>query len=189
MQAFRLTPIQVFFCAYCELLSILKNICDGCFWLFFYFSNLFVSAVSVQLWSKTMVTKLFIEIRLCNPMTYNFKSYFKTVEIYILKFNVSVLNRFKITGFFVNANYIRKYNVIWNKTVTKIFTILTKCFSPYLNPTSYLKKLGWCPIRDLLRVTNSSDHEKVWSSDFLHATTIINPLFHQVIVSHKVMVR
>ena len=24
-------------------------------------------------------------------------------------------------------------------TVTKLFTILTKCFFPYLNPTSYLK--------------------------------------------------
>ena len=54
-----------------------------------------------------MVTKMFIEIRLRNPMTYNFKGYVKIVEIYIVKFNVSVLNRFKIIGFFVNASYIR----------------------------------------------------------------------------------
>ena len=40
-------------------------------------------------------------------MTYNFKGYVKIVEIYIVKFNVSVLNRFKIIGFFVNASYIR----------------------------------------------------------------------------------
>ena len=59
-----------------------------------------------------MVTKMFIEIRLCNPMTHNFKGYVKIAEIYIMKFNVSVLNRFKIIGFFVNANYICKYNVI-----------------------------------------------------------------------------
>ena len=26
----------------------------------------------------------------------------------------------------------------FNKTVTKLVTILTKCFFPYLNPTSYL---------------------------------------------------
>ena len=39
---------------------------------------------------------------------------------------------------FVNAKWIiHKYNAILNKTVTKLFTILTKCFFPYLNPTSY----------------------------------------------------
>ena len=39
-------------------------------------------------------------------------------------------------GFFVNAKYIHKSNVILNKTVTKHFNILTKCFFPYLNPVS-----------------------------------------------------
>ena len=58
----------------------------------------------------------------------------------MVKFNVSILNRLEITSFFVNAKYIHKYNVILNKTVTKIFTILTKYFFPYLNPTSYLKE-------------------------------------------------
>ena len=58
----------------------------------------------------------------------------------MVKFNVSILNRFEITSFFVNAKYIHKYNVILNKTVTKIFTILTKYFFPYLNPASYLKE-------------------------------------------------
>ena len=38
-------------------------------------------------------------------------------------------------------------NVIFNKTVTKIVTILTKCFFPYLNPTSDL-------------ITNASDFAK-----------------------------
>ena len=33
-----------------------------------------------------------------------------------------------IMSFEINAKYIRKYKVIWNKTVTKIFIILTKCF-------------------------------------------------------------
>ena len=38
----------------------------------------------------------------------------------------------------VNTNYIHKY-VILKKTVTKLVTILTKCFSSYRNPSSYLK--------------------------------------------------
>ena len=41
--------------------------------------------------------------------------------------------------FFVNTKYIHKY-VSLNKTLTKLCTILTKCFFPYLNPTSYLKR-------------------------------------------------
>ena len=38
-------------------------------------------------------------------------------------------------------------NVIFNKTVTKIVTILTNVFFPYLNPTSYF-------------ITNASDFAK-----------------------------
>ena len=53
-------------------------------------------------------------------MTYNFKGHVKIVEIYIVKFKVSVLNRLKLMGFFVNAKYIYKYNIILNKTETKI---------------------------------------------------------------------
>ena len=52
-----------------------------------------------------------------------------------MKFNLSILNRLV---FFVNTKYICKYNVSLNKTETKLCTILTKCFFPYLNPTSYL---------------------------------------------------
>ena len=59
----------------------------------------------------------------------------------MVKLNVSTLNRLNIMGFFVNAKSIHKCNVILTKTVTKHFTILTKCFFPYLNPTSYLKKI------------------------------------------------
>ena len=46
-----------------------------------------------------MLKKIFIEIRLCNPMTY-FKGHFTIVEIYMVKFNVSILNKLKIMGFF-----------------------------------------------------------------------------------------
>ena len=56
----------------------------------------------------------------------------------MVKFNVSILNRLKTIFFLVNTKYIHKYNVSLNKTVTKLCTILTKCFFPYLNPTSYL---------------------------------------------------
>ena len=45
------------------------------------------------------VKKIFIEIRLCNRMTYVFKGHVKIVKIYMVKFNVSVLNRLK-TMFF-----------------------------------------------------------------------------------------
>ena len=69
-----------------------------------------------------MVKKMFIEIRLCNPMTYAFKGHVKIVIIYMVKFNVSILK------------YIHKYNVILNKTVTKLATISTKCFFSISEP-------------------------------------------------------
>ena len=47
-----------------------------------------------------MVKKMFIEIKLCNPMTYVFKGHFKIVKINMVKFNVSILIRFKIMGLF-----------------------------------------------------------------------------------------
>ena len=71
---------------------------------------------------------------------YIFKGHVKIVRIYMLKFNVLILNRLKIMVFFVNTKYIEKHNVIFNKTVTKLITILTKCFFSYLNPTNYLNK-------------------------------------------------
>ena len=87
-----------------------------------------------------MMRKMFIEIRLCNLLTYIFKGHVKIVKIiYMVKFNVSILNRLKIMGFFLNTEYIHKHNVIFNKTVTKLVTILTKYFFLYLNPTSYLR--------------------------------------------------
>ena len=70
-----------------------------------------------------MVKKMFIEIRLCNPTTYDFKGHVKIVEI-----------RLTIMVFFVNAQYIHKYNAILNKTVTKLSAILTKCFFSISEP-------------------------------------------------------
>ena len=46
-----------------------------------------------------MVKKIFLEIRLRNLMTYVFKGHVKIVKIYMVKFNVSNLNRLKIMGF------------------------------------------------------------------------------------------
>ena len=46
-----------------------------------------------------MLKKMFIEIRLCNPMTHIFKGDVKIVKIYMVKFNVSILNRLKIMLF------------------------------------------------------------------------------------------
>ena len=76
----------------------------------------------------TSVKKIFIEIRLCNRMSYVFKGHVNIVKIYMVKFNVSVLKRLKNNGFLGNAKYTHKYNVILNKTVTKLVTILTKRF-------------------------------------------------------------
>ena len=52
----------------------------------------------------------------------------------MVKFNVSILNRLKIMSFFVNTRYIHKYNVIVSETVTKLVTILTKCFFSISEP-------------------------------------------------------
>ena len=48
---------------------------------------------------------------------------------------------------------MHKYNVILNKTVTKLATIFTKCFFSYLNPSSYLKKLSTLLIDNFLNFT------------------------------------
>ena len=46
-----------------------------------------------------MVKKIFIEIRLRNLMTHVFKDHVKIAKIYMVKFNVSVLNRLRIMDF------------------------------------------------------------------------------------------
>ena len=46
-----------------------------------------------------MVKKMFIEIRLCNLMTYVFKGHVKFVKIYTVKFNVSILNRLRTMSY------------------------------------------------------------------------------------------
>ena len=46
-----------------------------------------------------MVKKMLIEVRLNNLTTYVFKGHVKIVKIYMVKFNVSILNRLKIMGF------------------------------------------------------------------------------------------
>ena len=46
-----------------------------------------------------MVKKMFIELRLCNSMTYDFKGHVKIAEIYLVSFNVSILNKPKIMDF------------------------------------------------------------------------------------------
>ena len=85
-----------------------------------------------------MVKKIFIEIRLCYLTTYVFKGRVKIVKIYMVKFNVSVLNRLKTMGFLQIQSKYKNIMSFFNKTVTKIATILTKCFFPYLTTASYL---------------------------------------------------
>ena len=45
------------------------------------------------------VKKMFIEIRLCNRMTYVFKGRVKKVKIHMVKFNISILKSLKIMVF------------------------------------------------------------------------------------------
>ena len=75
-----------------------------------------------------MVNKMFIEIRLCNPMTYIFKGHVKIIQIYMVEFNVSTLNRLQVMGFFVNTKYIHKHIIIFNIIVTKLVTIRQNLF-------------------------------------------------------------
>ena len=84
-----------------------------------------------------------IDIRLCNPR-HDFKEHVKIIEIYTVKFNVSILNKHKIMGFSMGLN----------KSVTKLFTILTKCFFSYPNPTSYLQYSKSTPLQHFLSFIN-----------------------------------
>ena len=80
-----------------------------------------------------MVKKRFTGIGLCNPMTYVFKGHVKIVKMYMVKFNVSILNMLKIM-FFANSKCIYKPHVIFNESVTKLVTILTKCLFSISEP-------------------------------------------------------
>ena len=59
----------------------------------------------------------------------------------MVKFNVSILNRLKIMVFLVNAKYKNKHNVIFNESITKLVTILTKFFFHICISEPY--KLPW----------------------------------------------
>ena len=105
------TLTQVFSCAYCKFLSanlylnlyriyifeILKS-GNGYFWLFLYFSNLFVFGCLFTamrrnydlLWRRKCSLKLDYVIQWCMIV-----KAVKIVEIYVVKFNVSILNGLK----------------------------------------------------------------------------------------------
>ena len=46
-----------------------------------------------------IVNKMFIEIRLCDLMTYAFKEHVRIVKTHMVKFNLSILNKLKIMSF------------------------------------------------------------------------------------------
>ena len=72
--------------------------------------------------------KCLLKLDFCNTMTYMFKVHVKMVKIYMVKFNVAILSRLKIMGFFLNTKKIDIHNVIFSKTVTKLVTILAEVF-------------------------------------------------------------
>ena len=77
------------------------------------------SAVSLQLLWKAMIffgeeNVRWIEIRLCNPATYVFKGHVNLCKIYMVKFNVSILNRLKIMGYLLNpTNYLKMKQIVF----------------------------------------------------------------------------
>ena len=86
--------------------SRLKSISSIDFLVFlvlFYFIVIYLFSVSLYNYkgklSSFIEKKMFIQMRLYNLMTYVFKGHVKIVKIYMVKFNVSILNRLKITGF------------------------------------------------------------------------------------------
>ena len=51
--------------------------------------------------------KMFIEIRLCNLMTYVFEEHVEIIKMYMVQFNVSILNRPNVMVFF-NKSFLIK---------------------------------------------------------------------------------
>ena len=81
----------------------MKNIVERLLLIIFYFSNLFafgcLFTIKRMMKKMFMVKKIFIEIRLCNPMTHVFKGHVRIIKIYMMKFIVSIINKLKIIFF------------------------------------------------------------------------------------------
>ena len=69
----------------------------------------------------------------------------------------------------VNTKYIHKYNVILNKTATKLVTILTQCSFSYLNPTqTTLNNFSfWCSFHIFLHMKCFLNSKPLWKHVFL----------------------
>ena len=96
----------------------------------------------------------------------------------IVQFNVSILNRLKCCFFLVlffcaNSKCINKHNVIFNKTATKLVTVLTKCFFPYLNPTSYHNNV--CVLNPSLKNYSNEKLLNILLHFFLYKNTLYTP--------------
>ena len=97
-----------------------------------------------KLWSF-MVKKMFIEIGLCNPMTYDFKEHAKMVEIYMVKFNVLTLNRLKMMGFIVICHFKKNCNQTFHY-FNKIFFFISEHYK------ATLKQFISTHLKDLIRL-------------------------------------
>ena len=57
----------------------------------------------------------------------------------MVNFNVTMFNTLNSMGYLsINDKLIYMNNIIFDRTVTKLFTILKKGFLPNLNPTSFI---------------------------------------------------
>ena len=70
----------------------------------------------------------------------------------MVKLDVSILNILN-NGFFLIIQHMHEHNNCFNRNLTKLVTLLTKCFFQYLNPTSYLNRyklsdqVWWCNVK------------------------------------------
>ena len=81
-----------------------------------------------------------LKLDLYNPMTYVFKVHVKIVKIYMVKFNVSILNMPKMMDFLlIQRKYI--YIVLFLVKLQSNFSLFWQnvFFFQNLNPTRYLK--------------------------------------------------
>ena len=134
MQPFRLASLLkrdlhtgVFLCILRIFVDLFwKTSANGCFLSFSYFSNLFffgcLFTIIKENYELLWRRKCLLKLDYIFQWRY-FKEHVKIVEICMVKINVSILNRLINVRFFVNAKYIHKHDVIWNKTLTKLLTI------------------------------------------------------------------
>ena len=85
-----------------------------------------------------MIFMAIIEIRLCNPRRMILKGMSKSLK-YMVKFNVSILNRLFVMGFFVNAKYVHIHVILKSICISRPAAL---CLAPGFGPGPQLVFTG-----------------------------------------------